>query len=184
MKRSKAFLLKKTPTRAFLCDILWYLHVVEFFRRKLRFFAKKLASEMHFQHFLSGSLKTAEKHRRRSLMVIASNSRTEDPGFESRQGVRFLGLNTLNSSCQNFICIDCHYVYLREINALEYFFIIAGDEQRASYVCLYGCIYVPMYVCRCIHWTQERQQTNSDFAKSLVPSYHEKLHWRMDERKK
>jgi hypothetical protein len=31
----------------------------------------------------------------------ASASRTEDPGFESRQGVRFLGLYTLQCCCQN-----------------------------------------------------------------------------------
>jgi hypothetical protein len=29
--------------------------------------------------------------RRRGIVVIASTSRTEDPGFESRQGLRFLG---------------------------------------------------------------------------------------------
>jgi hypothetical protein len=29
---------------------------------------------------------------RRGIVIISSASRTEDPGFESRQGVRFLGL--------------------------------------------------------------------------------------------
>jgi hypothetical protein len=38
-------------------------------------------------------------------VVIASSSRTEDPGLESRQGVRFWGLNTLQWCCQNLICI-------------------------------------------------------------------------------
>jgi hypothetical protein len=32
-------------------------------------------------------------------LVIASASRTDDPGFESRQGVRFLGLDTLQCCC-------------------------------------------------------------------------------------
>jgi disulfide bond formation protein DsbB len=49
------------------------------------------------------------------IVVIASASRTDDPGFESRQGVRFLGLNTLQCCCQNFICIVV--VCLRKINA-------------------------------------------------------------------
>jgi hypothetical protein len=31
---------------------------------------------------------------RRGMVVIASASRTEDPGFKSRQGVRVLGLYT------------------------------------------------------------------------------------------
>jgi hypothetical protein len=33
---------------------------------------------------------------RRGIVVIVSASRTEDPGFESRQGVRFLGLHALS----------------------------------------------------------------------------------------
>jgi hypothetical protein len=33
--------------------------------------------------------------RRRGIVVIASTYRTEDPGFESRQGVRFLGIYAL-----------------------------------------------------------------------------------------
>jgi hypothetical protein len=41
----------------------------------------------------------------RGKVVIASASRTEDPGLESHQGVRFLGLYTLQCSCQNWICI-------------------------------------------------------------------------------
>jgi hypothetical protein len=36
---------------------------------------------------------------RRGIVVIASASRTEDPGFESCQGVRFLGLDTLQCFC-------------------------------------------------------------------------------------
>jgi hypothetical protein len=40
---------------------------------------------------------------RRGIVVIASASRTEDPGFESRQGVRFLGLYTLQCCYHNLI---------------------------------------------------------------------------------
>jgi hypothetical protein len=32
---------------------------------------------------------------RRGIVVIASAYRTEDPGFQSREGVRFLGINAL-----------------------------------------------------------------------------------------
>jgi hypothetical protein len=39
------------------------------------------------------------------MEVVASTYRTEDPGFESRQGERCLGLDTLQCCCQNSICI-------------------------------------------------------------------------------
>jgi uncharacterized membrane protein AbrB (regulator of aidB expression) len=39
------------------------------------------------------------------VVVIASDSRTEDPGFESLQCARFLGLYTLQCCCQNLMCI-------------------------------------------------------------------------------
>jgi hypothetical protein len=47
--------------------------------------------------------------RRLGIVVIASAYRTEDPGFESRQGVRFLGIYTLQCSCRSliFIVIVC-----------------------------------------------------------------------------
>jgi hypothetical protein len=45
-------------------------------------------------------------------LVISSASRTEDPGFESRQGVRILGLATLQCCSQNLIWI----AYLFEKN--------------------------------------------------------------------
>jgi hypothetical protein len=38
-------------------------------------------------------------------VVITSAYRTEDPGFESRQGVRFLGSYTFQCCCCNLICI-------------------------------------------------------------------------------
>jgi hypothetical protein len=41
----------------------------------------------------------------RGIVVIASAYRTEDPGFESRQGVRVLGIYTLQCCCHNLICI-------------------------------------------------------------------------------
>jgi hypothetical protein len=43
--------------------------------------------------------------RRRGILVIASAYRTEYPGFESHQGVRFLGIYTLQCGCHNLICI-------------------------------------------------------------------------------
>jgi hypothetical protein len=43
------------------------------------------------------------------VVVIASASRREGPGFESRQGVRFFGLSTLQWSCLNLISIVCVY---------------------------------------------------------------------------
>jgi hypothetical protein len=48
-------------------------------------------------------------------MVIASANITEDPRFESRQGVRLLGFYTLQCCCQNLKCIGS--VYLRKIIA-------------------------------------------------------------------
>jgi hypothetical protein len=42
---------------------------------------------------------------RRAIVAIASDYRTEDQGFEPRQGVRFLGLYTLQLCCQNSRCI-------------------------------------------------------------------------------
>jgi hypothetical protein len=39
------------------------------------------------------------------IVVIAAASRTDDPGFESRQVVRFLGLNTFQCCCRNLKCI-------------------------------------------------------------------------------
>jgi hypothetical protein len=56
---------------------------------------------------------------RRGIVVIASASRTVDPGFDCHQGVRFLDLFTLQSCCQNLIC---HCAYLRKINDLKIFF--------------------------------------------------------------
>jgi hypothetical protein len=41
-------------------------------------------------------------------MVIASASRSEDPGFESRLGVRFVGIF--------YIAMHCFSVYLKKID--------------------------------------------------------------------
>jgi hypothetical protein len=43
--------------------------------------------------------------RRCGIVVIATAYRTEDPGFESRQVVRFLGFYTLQCCCHNLVCI-------------------------------------------------------------------------------
>jgi hypothetical protein len=50
-------------------------------------------------------------------------SRTEDPGFESRKGVRFLGLYTLQFSCQNF---------LNELNGKKQLFQDSCDHLGSS----------------------------------------------------
>jgi hypothetical protein len=42
---------------------------------------------------------------RHGIVVIAFAYRTEDPRFESRQGVRFLGIYTLQCCFHNLICI-------------------------------------------------------------------------------
>jgi hypothetical protein len=51
---------------------------------------------------------------RRGIGVIASVSRTDSPGFESRLGVRFLGLYTFQCYCHDLM-------YLRKINAWKKF---------------------------------------------------------------
>jgi hypothetical protein len=48
------------------------------------------------------------------LGVIAPAYKTKDPGFESRQGVRFLGIHTLQSCCHNLVCIVIVCRYLRK----------------------------------------------------------------------
>jgi hypothetical protein len=49
------------------------------------------------------------KMSRRDIVVIASAYRTEDPGFEIRQVVRFLGIYTSHCCCPNLICIVSVY---------------------------------------------------------------------------
>jgi hypothetical protein len=44
------------------------------------------------------------------VVVIESAYRTEDHGFESRQGVRFLGIYILQCCCHNLICIVILYL--------------------------------------------------------------------------
>jgi hypothetical protein len=45
------------------------------------------------------------------IAVIAYADRTEDPGFESRQGVRFLVfIHTLQCCCQNLTCIAIVFI--------------------------------------------------------------------------
>jgi hypothetical protein len=57
-----------------------------------------------FQQFDSDK-KNHELPCRRGSVVIASAHRTEDPVFESRQGVWFLGIYTLQCLCHTLICI-------------------------------------------------------------------------------
>jgi hypothetical protein len=52
---------------------------------------------------------------RSGIVIIASAHRTEDPGLESRQGVRFLGRYTFQCCCQNLVCIVGSCVFLRKI---------------------------------------------------------------------
>jgi hypothetical protein len=49
--------------------------------------------------------KKESKPWRRDTVVIAAAYRTEDPGFKSRQGARFLGIYALQCCCHNLICI-------------------------------------------------------------------------------
>jgi hypothetical protein len=53
----------------------------------------------------------------RGIVAFASASRIEDSGFESRQGVRFLGLYALHCCYQKLACIVIVYMYWRKINA-------------------------------------------------------------------
>jgi hypothetical protein len=56
---------------------------------------------------------------RPGIVVIASSSRTEEPGFESRQGVRFLGFWMYLAVHLSKLTMNCHCVYLRKINAFK-----------------------------------------------------------------
>jgi hypothetical protein len=51
---------------------------------------------------------------RRGIVVIASAFRIEALGFESCQGVWFLGIYTFQCCCQNLQYIHCHCVYLKD----------------------------------------------------------------------
>jgi hypothetical protein len=53
---------------------------------------------------------------RRGIVVIECAYRTEDPGFESRQGVRYLGFYALQCCCHYLVCIVI-VCTLRKINA-------------------------------------------------------------------
>jgi hypothetical protein len=79
--------------------------------------------------------------RRRGIVVIVSAYRTEDPGFESRQCVRFLGINTLHCCCHNLIRIVIVCTYLRKIIALKKIRPKVHREYT-TYVCMYVCMYV------------------------------------------
>jgi hypothetical protein len=58
----------------------------------------------------------------RGIVVIASASRIEDPRFESRRGVRFLGLYMYITVLLSKLNMHCHYVYSRKMNASKIFF--------------------------------------------------------------
>jgi hypothetical protein len=69
---------------------------------------------------------------RRGIVVIASAYRTEDIGFESHQGVRFLGLyiHTLLCCCQNLICICMTViVFTKKIQTLKKFLILRVSKM-------------------------------------------------------
>jgi hypothetical protein len=53
---------------------------------------------------------------RRGIVDITSAYRTEDPGFESCQGVRLSGIFTLQCCCHKLTCIVILCRYLRNIN--------------------------------------------------------------------
>jgi hypothetical protein len=76
------------------------------------------------------------------MVVIASAYRTEDPGFEYRQGVRILGLylHTLQSFSQNLMCIVVVWIWEKSNaffnNAFSYIqFIYMYYRKRISYQC-------------------------------------------------
>jgi hypothetical protein len=54
--------------------------------------------------------------RRSEIEVIAAACRTEDPGFKSRQGVRFFGLFTLHCIALSKLNMHRYCVYLIKIN--------------------------------------------------------------------
>jgi hypothetical protein len=64
-------------------------------------------------------------------VVIASAYRTEDPGFESRKGVRLLGLYTLQCRCQK-LNMHCHCVHLRKTNDKKTFWLKDLSDNLGS----------------------------------------------------
>jgi hypothetical protein len=76
---------------------------------------------------------------RRSIVVIESAYRTKVPGFESRQGVRFFGIYTLQCCCHNLIRIVIvmrnnkwlNNMYIHKVIRLLHFKQSAGN-LRAS----------------------------------------------------
>jgi hypothetical protein len=53
----------------------------------------------------------------RGTVVIGLAHIAEDPGFDSRQGVRFFGLYTYIAVLLSKLIMHCHCVYLRKINS-------------------------------------------------------------------
>jgi hypothetical protein len=83
-------------------------------------------------------------HSRHGIVVIASAYRTEDPGFESRQGVRFLGIYTVQCCCHNLISIISIIIvcmYLNEKNKD----LKKRKKERIS------CTGRVVYICSGIH---------------------------------
>jgi hypothetical protein len=72
---------------------------------------------------------------RRGIVVIASASRTEDPGFESRQGVRFSGLYTFQCCCRNLICIVIVWIW-KKINSSELSFVHTNRQKTDPFFCI------------------------------------------------
>jgi hypothetical protein len=61
----------------------------------------------------------------------------EDRGFESRQGVRFLGLQTLQC-CSLQLNLHCYCVYWSEISDKKKYFFINFVHSRCRYICKEG----------------------------------------------
>jgi hypothetical protein len=55
---------------------------------------------------------------RRGIIVIVSAYRTEDPGFESRQCERFLGVNYI-AVLLSKLNMHGHWLHLRKINSTK-----------------------------------------------------------------
>jgi hypothetical protein len=73
---------------------------------------------------ITANIVVRDRPWRRGIVVIASAYRTEDPGFESCQGVRFFRIFyiavLLSLSLSLCHCCHCHCVYLRR-NKLFFF---------------------------------------------------------------
>jgi hypothetical protein len=84
------------------------------------------------RHFNENSFKCALA-RRSGIVVIASAYRTTDPGFESRQVVKLLGLYTLQCCCRNLNALSLCLLE-KKINASKLKKIVLNANADVMYV--------------------------------------------------